>query len=75
MKEIIITSKKLTCVVIKCTSYDTAKGIPCPLIKPVVEFVEALVCQVTGCPVVEVRVKLVDDAFESEHGKQPGGEG
>ena len=54
---------------------NSAKWIPCSVIKPVVEIVEALFCQVLGCTIVEVRIKLMDDRFKPENRKKPGREG
>lgn len=49
---------------------DTPQGVPGPVIKPVVEAIEALFSEESRRPVVKVRIKLVDDALESQHRKQ-----
>lgn len=53
------------------TANNTTQRVPCPVVEPVVEVVEALLSQVPGGPVVEVRVELVDHALEAQHREQP----
>ncbi len=55
-------------------SYDTAQGVPCSVVKPVMEAVEAFLCQVPSRPEVEVGIKLVDNTLEPQHRKQSRGE-
>ena len=43
---------------------DPTKGIPGPVVKPVVETVESIISQVLGCAVVEVGIELVNDGFK-----------
>ena len=57
------------------SSDDPSQGVPCSIVKPVMEAIETLRCQVLGGPEVEVRIELVNDALESQDGKQPRGEG
>ena len=44
---------------------DTSQWVPGPVIKPVVEAVEALLCEKPRCPVVEVGVKLVNHTLKA----------
>ena len=44
------------------------------VIKPVVKLIKSFFCQEAGGTVVKVRIKLMDDTFEPQDGKQPGGE-
>lgn len=53
---------------------DPAQWVPCSVIKPVVEAVETFLSQVFGGPEIKVRIKLVNDALEPQHGKQSGRE-
>jgi len=53
---------------------DASQGIPGAVIEPVVELVEALLGEEPRGAVVEVRVELMDNALESQHGKQARGE-
>ena len=54
---------------------DPAERVPCSVIEPVVEAVEALLGQELGRSEVEVRIKLVNDTLKPQHSEQPGGEG
>jgi hypothetical protein len=56
---------------IQGSAHDTAQRIPCAVVKPVQEVVEALRRQVLCCTEVEIRVELVDDAFKLENSVQP----
>lgn len=47
------------------TTNNTSQRIPCSIVKPIVEVVKAFFSQISGGPVVEVRVELVDDALET----------
>lgn len=49
---------------------DAAQGIPGAVIEPVVELVKALLRQKPRGAVVEVRIELMDYAFESQHREQ-----
>lgn len=53
---------------------DAAQWIPRAVVEPVVEVVETFLGEKLGRPVVEVRIELVDDALETQHGKQTSGE-
>ena len=48
---------------------DTSEGIPCSVVKPVVEIVEPILGQILGCAVVEIWIKLVNDGFKPKYGK------
>ena len=62
------------CTRVDGPSNDPAEGVPCSVVKPVVEAVEAFLGQKLGCSEVEVGIKLVDHALETQHGKQSSGE-
>ena len=47
---------------------NPAQRVPGSVIKPVVEWIEPVVRQVFGRPVVEVRVKLMDNRFKPKLG-------
>ena len=69
----------ISVVTAECTgvdgpSDDPAEGVPCSVVKPVVEAVETFLGQEFGRSEVEVGIKLVDDALETQHGKQSSGE-
>ena len=57
-----------------CPSNDPPERVPCSVVKPVVEAVETFLSQELGRSEVEVRIKLVNDALETQHSKQSGGE-
>ena len=57
-----------------CPSNDPPERVPCSVVKPVVKAVETFLSQELGRSVVEVRIKLVNDALETQHSKQSGGE-
>lgn len=46
---------------------DASQRIPGAIIEPVVELVEALLGKEPRGAVVEIRIKLMDDAFEAQH--------
>ena len=46
------------------SSNDPTKGVPGSVIKPIVEIVEALFCEVLCCTVIEVGIKLMNNRFE-----------
>ncbi len=52
------------------TTNDSAKWIPCSFIKPIVEFVESFFSQIFCCPVIEIRIKFMDDTFKPQYRKQ-----
>lgn len=54
---------------------DPSQGIPGALIEPVVKVVETLLGQEPRGAVVKVRVKLMDDTLEAQHGEEPSAEG
>lgn len=56
-----VVAKTLIDQACKITSNDSAKWIPRPVIKPVVEVVEAFLCQELGSSVVEIWIKFVND--------------
>ena len=58
------------CTRIDSSSDDAAKRVPRPVIKPVVESVESFICQEPCCPIVEVRIKLMNNALKAQHGEQ-----
>ena len=62
------------CTRVDGPSDDPAQRVPCSVVKPVMEAVEAFLCQELGCSEVEVGVKLVDHALEAQHGEQSRGE-
>lgn len=49
---------------INSSSNDTAQRVPGSVVKPVVELVETFLCQILGCAVVEVGIKLMDNTFK-----------
>ena len=55
-------------------SDDPPEGVPCSVVKPVVEAVEAFLGQELGRSEVEVGIKLVDHALETQYRKQSSGE-
>ena len=48
---------------VDCPTDNSTQRIPRPLIKPIMELVEALIRQELGCTVVEVWIKFVDHHF------------
>ena len=59
---------------VDCASDDPTKRIPGAIIEPVVELVEALLCQEAGGAVVEVGIELVNNALKAEHREETSGE-
>ena len=53
---------------------DSSQGVPSTIVEPVVEAVKSFLRQIASCPVVEVRIELVNDVLESENGEQSQGE-
>lgn len=56
-------------------AHDSAQRIPGHRVKPVPHLVEAILREVLGHAVVEVRVELVDDALVLDDREQADGEG
>lgn len=48
---------------------DAAQRIPGAIIEPIVKLVEALLGKEPRGAVIKVRIELMDDAFEAQHGK------
>ena len=60
---------------IDSSTNDSAQGVPCSVIKPVMEAVESLLGEKLGGTIVEVWIELVNDTLKSQHCKQPRREG
>jgi len=52
---------------------NTAERVPCAIIEPIPEVVEAIVDQVLRCSEVEPRIELMNDALESYDREQSAG--
>lgn len=53
------------------TTNDSAKRVPCPFIKPIVELVKPFFGKVLGGTVIEVWIKFMDHTFKPQHREQP----
>lgn len=56
------------------SSNDTAKWIPGPIIKPIVEAVESFFSKILSGSKVEIRIKLVNHTLKSQHREETCGE-
>ena len=62
--------KNETSTRVNSSTNDTTQRVPCSIIKPVVEAVESLLCQVARGSVVEVGIELVNNTLKSQHREQ-----
>ena len=51
------------------TPNNTAQGVPCSVVKPIVKFVKSFFRQEFCSSVVEVRIEFMDHNFIPENGK------